>query len=37
MKRTYSIRSFENPGVLTVDFKSFDLNGKTTTSTPLLK
>ncbi|MFO1407508.1 MAG: choloylglycine hydrolase family protein [Steroidobacteraceae bacterium] len=35
--RTYSIRSFENPGVLTVDFKGFDLNGKATTSTPLLK
>jgi len=35
--RTYSIRSFANPGVLTVDFKNFDLNGKATTSTPLLK
>ena len=35
--RTYSIRSFENPGVLTFDFKSFDLNGKATVSTPLLK
>ena len=35
--RTYSIRSFENPGVLTFDFKGFDLNGKATTSTPLLK
>ena len=35
--RTYSIRSFENPGVQTFDFKSFDLDGKTTTSTPLLK
>ena len=35
--RTYSIRSFENPGVLTFDFKSFDLDGKATVSTPLLK
>ena len=35
--RTYSIRSFENPGVLTFDFKGFDLNGKATVSTPLLK
>ena len=35
--RTYSIRSFENPGVQTFDFKSFDLDGKSTTSTPLLK
>ena len=35
--KTYSIRSFENPGVVTVDFKSFDLDGKSTKSTPLLK
>ena len=35
--RTYSIRSLENPGVLTFDFKSFDLEGKATVSTPLLK
>ena len=35
--RTYSIRSFENPGVQTFDFNSFDLDGKSTTSTPLLK
>ena len=35
--RIYSIRSFENPGVLTFDFKGFDLNGKATVSTPLLK
>ena len=35
--RIYSIRSFENPGVLTFDFKSFDLDGKATVSTPLLR
>lgn len=35
--KTYSIRSFENPGILTLDFKSFDLNGKDVASTPLLK
>jgi choloylglycine hydrolase len=35
--KTYSIRSFENPQVLTVDFKSFDLDGKTVGNAPLLK
>jgi choloylglycine hydrolase len=34
---TYSIRSFENPQVMSVDFKSFDVSGKSTRSTPLLK
>lgn len=35
--KTYSIRSFENPSVLTLDFKGFDLNGKAVTNKPLLK
>lgn len=35
--KTYSIRSFENPHIMTVDFKGFDLNAKTVTSHPLLK
>jgi choloylglycine hydrolase len=36
-RKTYSIRSFENPGVQTLGFNGFDLNGKETTNTPLLK
>lgn len=35
--KTYRIRSFENPGILTLDFKSFDLDGKDIVLTPLLK
>lgn len=35
--RTYSIRSFENPQIMTLDFKSFDLNAKTANNRPLLK
>jgi choloylglycine hydrolase len=35
--KTYSIRSFENPQILTVDFKGFDLNSKDVTNLPLLK
>lgn len=35
--KTYSIRSFENPGILTLDFKGFDLDGKDIVLTPLLK
>ncbi|TFU03415.1 choloylglycine hydrolase family protein [Polymorphobacter arshaanensis] len=35
--KTYSIRSFENPQIMTLDFKGFDLNGKTVTNLPLLK
>jgi len=35
--KTYSIRSFENPQIMTVDFKGFDLTGKDVTSVPLLK
>jgi choloylglycine hydrolase len=35
--KTYSIRSFENPHIMTVDFKSFDLNAKNVTSVALLK
>ena len=35
--KTYSLRSFESPQVLTVDFKGFDLNSKTVTSRPLFK
>ena len=34
--KTYSLRSFANPGVLTSDFKSFDLDGKETVSKALL-
>jgi choloylglycine hydrolase len=35
--KTYSIRSFENPQVMTLDFKGWDLSGKTVTKLPLLK
>ena len=35
--KTYSIRSFENPQIMTLDFKGFDLSGKTVKSQPLLK
>ena len=35
--RTYHIRSFENPQIMTLDFKKFDVNGKTVINTPLLK
>lgn len=35
--KTYSIRSFENPQVLTIDFKSFDVSGKNVKNMPLLK
>ena len=34
--KTYSLRSFANPGALTSDFKSFDLDGKETLSKALL-
>lgn len=35
--RTYSIRSFENPGVLVSGFTDWDTGGKNSVSTPLLK
>ena len=35
--KTYSIRSFENPQIMTVDFRGFDLNSKAVTNIPLLK
>jgi choloylglycine hydrolase len=35
--KTYRIRSFENPGILTTTFSDWDLSGKTLQSTPLLK
>lgn len=35
--KTYSLRSYENPGIVTVDFKGFDLDGKTMTGKPLLR
>jgi len=35
--RTYSLRSFESPDVMTLDFKGFDLNGKSVANTPLPK
>ncbi|MCX6975415.1 MAG: choloylglycine hydrolase family protein [Verrucomicrobia bacterium] len=35
--KTYSLRSFENPGILTADFNGFDLNGKECVSKTLLK
>jgi choloylglycine hydrolase len=35
--KTYSLRSFENPGILTSDFNAFDVNGKECVSKPLLK
>lgn len=35
--KTYRIRSFENPGILTTNFSDWDLSGKTLQSTPLLK
>ena len=35
--KTYSIRSFENPQIMTLDFKGWDLSGKTVTNVPLLK
>lgn len=35
--KTYSIRSYENPGVLVANFTDWDTNGKNSVSTPLLK
>lgn len=35
--KTYNIRSFENPGVLSVGFTDADMNSKTLRSIPLLK
>jgi choloylglycine hydrolase len=35
--KTYKIRSFENPGILTTNFSDWDLNGKTLQSVALLK
>lgn len=35
--KTYNIRSFENPGVLTVAFSEADMNSKSLRSIPLLK
>lgn len=35
--KTYKVRSFENPGILSVNFSDWDLNGKTLQSIPLLK
>ena len=35
--RTYNIRSFENPGVLSVGFTEADINSKSLRSIPLLK
>jgi penicillin V acylase-like amidase (Ntn superfamily) len=35
--KDYTIRSFENPGVLKVNFSDWDLNGKSLQSTALLK
>ena len=35
--KSYSIRSFENPGIQTVTFSDWDLNGKSLQSTALLK
>ncbi len=33
--RTYSLRSFESPYVMMLNFKGFDLNGKRVANTPL--
>jgi penicillin V acylase-like amidase (Ntn superfamily) len=35
--KTYKIRSFENPGILTTNFSDWDLNGKALQSVALLK
>ena len=35
--KTYNIRSFENPGVLSIGFTEADMNSKTLRSIPLLK
>lgn len=35
--KTYSLRSFENPQVMTIDFNQFDLNGGDVKNIPLLK
>jgi choloylglycine hydrolase len=35
--KTYNIRSFENPGVLSIGFTEADMNGKALRSIPLLK
>ena len=35
--KTYKIRSFENPGILTANFSDWDLNGKSLQSVALLK
>ena len=35
--KDYSIRSFENPGILKINFSDWDLTGKSLQSTPLLK
>jgi choloylglycine hydrolase len=35
--KTYSLRSFENPQVMTIDFNQFDLNGRDVRNIPLLK
>ena len=35
--KTYSLRSFESPDVMTLDFKGFDLNAKSVANTPLPK
>ncbi len=35
--KTYTIRSFENPGILSVKFTDADINSKTLRSIPLLK
>jgi penicillin V acylase-like amidase (Ntn superfamily) len=34
--KTYNIRSFENPGILSVTFSPSDINAKELTSIPLL-
>ena len=35
--KTYNIRSFENPGVLSIGFTEVDMNSKSLRSIPLLK
>lgn len=35
--KSYKIRSFENPGILTTNFSDWDLDGKSLQSIPLLK
>lgn len=35
--KVYNVRSFENPGILSVNFSDWDLNGKSLQYTPLLK